>query len=139
MTLGVSTVLQIRPDTQSPVARSVPSYPLTLPPHDHPSSARLNNNPVDISTPRLKPHFTRTVHTASGGRALKKIVPALLWDHKVETHSTPRRLGQADKRRGDGIGAVGGHLEWLIIVAVSCWGVGAEVSASITCVTTIIS
>ena len=56
----------------------------------------------------------------------------------METCSIPRRLGQADKWHGDGIGAVGGHLEWSVIVAVSCRGVGAEVSAGITCVTTII-
>ena len=32
----------------------------------------------------------------------------------------------------------GGHLEWPIAATVSCWGVGAEVSASINCVMTII-
>ena len=35
-------------------------------------------------------------------------------------------------------GAAGGHLEWSIAVAISCQGVGAEASASITCVMTII-
>ena len=50
----------------------------------------------------------------------------------------PLVTGWADKWHQDGAGAVGDHLERATIVTTHCQGVGAEVSASTTCVMTII-
>ena len=80
----------------------------------HPWSGSLTT----WSTSRPKTHFTWTIHTAFGGWALKKTVPF----HIRPSSRDPQYNqgdGQADEWRGEGIGMVGGHPEWLVGLCVS--------------------
>ena len=139
MKLGDSAMpqTQTRLDTQTTELtftnldlRAFHSFPTTAHSRPGPSTTQLTLRPKTLL------HLDRAHCLWQLGTCKDSI--RFLLDQQAETCSTTQEDRQVDKRCGDGIGAVGGHLEWSVIVAISCQGVGVEVSVSITCVMTII-